>query len=104
MKIKKLIIILFIGIILSGLMTGVFILDGEMNAVPGRIDQNQAQTTGSYASASISKGTILLLLAVGVIGALGVSRQKKDSRSDSDRIPADRAQQHVNVMKTEKNS
>jgi hypothetical protein len=102
MKINRFIFFLFVGVIFSGVITGVFILGGEMRAVPGQIDQNQAPTNESYASASISKGTILLLLAVGVIGALGVSRQKKDSGSDSDRIPADRAQQHVNVNEDRK--
>jgi hypothetical protein len=97
MKINRLIFFLFVGVILSGVITGVFILGGEMNAVPVRIDQSQALTNESYASASISKETILLLLVVGVIGALGVSRQKKDSGSDSDLIPADRAEQHVDV-------
>jgi hypothetical protein len=90
MKINRFIFFLFVGVILSGVMAGVFILGGGMSAVPGRIDQNQLPVNDSYTAASISKGTILLLLAVGVIGALGVSRQKKDSGSDSNRNPTDR--------------
>ena len=89
MKINRFIFFLFVGVILSGVIVGVFILGGEMNAVPGRIDQSQAPTTEGYASASISKETILLLLAVGVIGALGVSRQKKDSGSNANRNATD---------------
>ena len=34
----------------------------------------------TYTAASISKGTLLLLLAVGIIGALGVSRKRKVAR------------------------
>jgi hypothetical protein len=99
MKIKLFIFFLIFGVILSGVMAGAFIFGGEMRAVPGRVDQKQAPATESFASASISEGTILLLLVVGVIGALGVNRQKKDSRSGSNRIPDDRADQHVNVNK-----
>jgi len=91
MKINRLIFFLFVGVILPGLMTGAFILGGERGAVSGQIDQNRTQTTESHEASSISKGNILLLLAVGVIGALGVSRQKKDFGSDSHRNPADRA-------------
>ena len=90
MKINRFLFFLFVGIILSGIIVGVFILGSGMNAVPGRIDQNPLPAAEGYASASTSKGTILLLLAVGVIGALGVSRQKKDSGSDSNRNPTDR--------------
>jgi hypothetical protein len=97
MKINRFIFFLSVGVILSGVIAGVIFFVGEMRGAPGHIDQNLATTTEGYVSASISKGTILLLLAVGVIGALGVSRQKKDSGSDSNRIPADRAGQQANV-------
>jgi hypothetical protein len=97
MKIKRFIFFLFVGVILSGVITGVFILAGEMNALPGRIDQNQAQTTENHAASSISKGTILLLLAVGVIGALGVSRQKKSTGGDSHSNLNARAGENANV-------
>ena len=89
MKINRFIFFLFVGVILSGIIAGAFILGAEMNTVPGPIDQSPAPTAEGYASASISKGTILLLLAVGVIGALGVSRKKKESGSDSDRNSTD---------------
>ena len=102
MKNNRIIFFLFVGVILSGLMTGVFILGGERRAVSGQIDQNSVQTNDSHAAASISKSTILLLLAVGVIGVLGVSRQKKDSGNDSHRNPADREGRSVNVNKDRK--
>lgn len=41
--------------------------------------QNQTSVSKSYAAASIPKGTIILLLAVGVIGVLGISRKKKSN-------------------------
>jgi hypothetical protein len=90
MKINRFIFFLSVGLILLGIIAGVLILSAEMKTIPGRIDQSPAPTAEGYVSASISKETILLLLAVGVIGALGVSRQKKDSGSDSDRNPTDR--------------
>jgi len=97
MKINRLIFFLFVGIMLSGLMAGVFIFVDEREVAPGRITQKQNQTTESHATASISKGTILLLLVVGVIGALGVSRQKKSTGSDSHSNPTDRAGKNTNV-------
>jgi hypothetical protein len=59
--------------------------------------QNQSQISGSYAAGSISKGTILLLLAVGVIGALGVSRTKNNSRSPAQRNAIHRASDYENA-------
>jgi hypothetical protein len=87
MKINRLINFLFVGVILSGLVAGAFILGGERRAVPERMDQNLPQTNDndSYVAASISEGTILLLLAVGVIGVLGISRKKKDLDSTTQR-------------------
>ena len=89
MKINRFIFFLSFALILSGIIAGVFILGAEMNTSSGPIDQSLAPTAEGYASASISKGTILLLLAVGVIGALGVSRQKKDSGSNANRNATD---------------
>lgn len=102
MKINHLIIFLFVAVMLSGLMAGVFILGGERGTVPKRLDQYRAQTNNSYVAASISKETILLLLVVGVIGALGVSRQKKESGSDSHRNPADFTGHDINVNEVRK--
>jgi hypothetical protein len=104
MKINRFIFFLFIGVILSGVIAGAYLSGGEIRAVFGRIDQNLAPMTEGYVSASISKGTTLLLLAVGVIGALGVSRQKKDSGNDSYRTPGDRAGQRVNFNEDRKSS
>jgi hypothetical protein len=50
-------------------------------------NQNQIFVIESDAARSISKGTILLLLAVGVIGVLGVARKKK-CRGDKAQINA----------------
>jgi hypothetical protein len=48
-------------------------------------------------AASISEGTILLLLAVGVIGALGISRIKKSIGSPAQRNATDSASGDENV-------
>ena len=82
MKIHYLIIFAFSGAILLGLAAGVYIHANRSDTGLARLDRNQGRIPKSDAIASISKSTILLLLAVGVIGALGVSRKKKDSGSD----------------------
>jgi hypothetical protein len=81
MKIKNLIFFLLIGILLSGLVTAGFISVHDKEGISEQINQNQIQVPESSNVASVSKGTTLLLLAVGVIGVLGVSRRKKDRRS-----------------------
>ena len=83
MKIKNFKFILLVSVILSGLMfAGYFFVHGKEGSFGLRI-QNQVQASESYRAASISKETILVLLAVGIIGALGVSRKKRDSISPS---------------------
>jgi hypothetical protein len=72
MKIKNFIFFVFISAILSGLIGIVFISAHNYKEISMQINPN------SYQPASISKGTILLLLAVGVIGVLGISRKKKN--------------------------
>jgi hypothetical protein len=90
MKIKFLIIILCFGIILLGLTAGVFLpVDGH-EAPSGQFPQNSKRTAESNEAAPISKGTVLMLLAVGVIGALGVSRKKNGNGSHLNRTAADR--------------
>jgi hypothetical protein len=64
-----------------------------MNATAGRIEQNPVPNAEGYAPASISMGTILLLLVVGVIGALGVGRKKNGNGNHLNRSAADRGLQ-----------
>jgi hypothetical protein len=78
MKIKNFIFFVFISAILSGLIGIVFISAHNYKEISMQINQNQIHIPNSYQPASISKGTILLLLAVGVIGVLGISRKKKN--------------------------
>ena len=78
MKIKSLILFALTSVILSGLTTIVFISVLDKEETTRLFDQNQVEVPETYTAASISKGTILLLLAVGVIGVLGVSRKKED--------------------------
>ena len=78
MKIKNLIFFALMSVILSGLTTIVYVSVFDKEETTRLLDQNQVKVPDTYNAASISKGTILLLLAVGVIGVLGVSRKKKD--------------------------
>jgi len=93
MKLNYLIIFLSIGIILLGLGAGGAIAADETEVISGRRDHHEDRTPESYKAATISKGTILLLLAVGVIGALGVSRKKNGNGSRFDRAEDDMAEQ-----------
>ena len=79
MKIKSLIFFASISVILSGLATIVYISVWDMQETVRLFDKNQPNIPENFAVASMSKGTIILLLAVGVIGVLGVSRKKKDT-------------------------
>jgi hypothetical protein len=96
MKIKNLIFFLLISILLSGLVIAVFISIHDKKEISKQINQNQFQVPEGYNAASVSKGTILLLLAVGVIGALGVSRTKKGIGSPAQRNATDSASDYEN--------
>jgi hypothetical protein len=67
------------------------------NQVSEQINQNQFQIPESYNADSVSKGTILLLLAVGVIGVLGISRKKRGLGSPAQGSQLDRESDHQNL-------
>ena len=91
MKTKFLIILLLcFGIILLGLIAGEFLPVDDHEAPSGQFDRNRDRTPESNEAAPIPKGTVLMLLAVGVIGALGVSRKKNGNGSHLNRTAADR--------------
>ena len=92
MKIKNLIFFLFIGILLSGLAIAVFITVHDKEEISKQINQKLFPVPESYNAASVSKGAVLLLLAVGVIGVLGISRKRKElgipaQRNETNREP-----------------
>ena len=95
MKIKRLIFFVLTGIILSGLTAFLFISVLDKKETIRLLDQNQVKVPATHSAASISKRTILLLLAVGVIGALGVSRKRKIApgivQNDENGKPAENA-------------
>ncbi len=80
MKIKSFSLFAIIGVIIIGLMILLIVQRPHESEISQLNDQNQISVPESYMAASISKGTILLLLAVGVIGVLGVGRKKKGTR------------------------
>jgi ABC-type Fe3+ transport system permease subunit len=96
MKIKNLILFLFTSILLSGLVIAGFISARDKEAISTQINQNQFQVSESYNTASVSKGTILLLLAVGLIGFLGISRKKKELGSPAQRNETIKEPDHQN--------
>ena len=101
MKITNFKLITLIGVLLTGLMI-LLLLHGDDRYPSSRLShQDQIWVPDRYVAASLSEGTILLLLAVGVIGALGISRIKKgignpaqrnatDSVSDDEKVNEDR--------------
>jgi len=80
MKIKKPVFIALIGTIICGM--GIFgFLEMRNRAVNARHSfEHQISGPDSNRSASISKSTVLLLLAVGISGALSVRRKKRNNR------------------------
>jgi len=79
MKFNNYIFFLSISTIIAGLIVlSYFFMDNGL-AILGLIDDDQVSATENYEAASINKGSILLLLLVGIIGFLGVSRRKKNT-------------------------
>ncbi len=104
MKIKNLIFFLLISILLSGLVIVVFISVHDKEEISKQINQNQFQVPESYNAASVSKGTILLLLAVGLIGVLGISRKKRELGGPAQRNGTNREADHQNPSNQKKSS
>jgi hypothetical protein len=77
MKIRSLIFLALTSVILSGLTTIALNSVFDKRETTRFFDHNQIKVPDTHIAASLSKGTVLLLLAVGVIGVLGVSRKKK---------------------------
>jgi len=94
MKLNYLIIFLSVCITLLGLGANGAIAAEEPEVISVQRDHHEDRTPESYKAATISKGTFLLLLAVGVIGALGVSRKKNGNGSYLDRAADDLEAQH----------
>ena len=77
MKIKNLIFFLLISILLSELVIAGFISVHDKEEISMPINQSPLQFPERYKAAYNSKGAVLLLLAAGVIGVLGIRRTRK---------------------------
>lgn len=77
MKISKLIFFALTSVILSGLTAIAIVSIFDKQETARMFEQERINVPETYSTASISKGALLLLLAVGIIGALGVSRKRK---------------------------
>lgn len=97
MKIKPFIFIVLIGVILSGLATITFMPVFDRKGNTGVATEDQLQVPQTYTAASMSKGTILILLAIGIVGALGVSRTKKATGSTAQRNAIHSADDYKNA-------
>ncbi len=97
MKITNFKLITLIGVLLTGLLI-LLLFHGDDRDPSSRLShQDQIWVPDRYVAASLSEGTILLLLAVGVIGALGISRIKKGIGSPAQRNATDSASGDENV-------
>jgi hypothetical protein len=97
MKITNFKLITLIGVLLTGLLI-LLLLHGDDRDPSSRLShRDQIWVPDRYVAASLSEGTILLLLAVGVIGALGISRIKKGIGSPAQRKATDSASGDENV-------
>lgn len=104
MKIKNLAFIALISMIISGIAVHGILEIRNKTVIPHRRHQHQIPEPDSDRSALISKSTALLLLAVGVIGALSVRRRKKSKRSPAQKnepqtISDDRNREFVKLNK-----
>ena len=91
MKITNFKLITLISVLLTGLLI-LLLIHGDDRYPSSRLShQDQIWVPDRYVAASISEGTILLLLLVGVIGALGISRIKKGIGSPAQRNPTNSA-------------
>ena len=81
MKIKNLAIIALISMIICGIGILTFLDVPDTSVILTHSQQHQTPEPNSDRSFSISKSTTLLLLAVGLIGALSVRRKKNNKRS-----------------------
>jgi hypothetical protein len=97
MKIKNLIFFLLISTLLSGLVTAGFISVRDKEGISKQTNQIPYQVPESYNVASVSKGTVLLLLAVGLIGVLGISRKKKELGDPAQRNETNRERDNHNL-------
>jgi hypothetical protein len=97
MKITNFKLITLIGVLLTGLLI-LLLFHGDDRDPSSRLSHHdQIRVPDRYVAASLSEGTILLLLAAGVIGALGISRLKKGLRSPAQRSATDSASGDENV-------
>ena len=80
MKLKKPVLIAVISLMICGIGVLGFLVLFNRPAIPPHGTPHQVLEPESDRSVSISVSTVLLLLAVGIIGVLSVRRQKKDKR------------------------
>ena len=100
---KNLIFYLSIGILLSGLAIAFSITVYDKKEISKQISKKLFHVPESYHASAVPKGTILLLLAVGLIGVLGISRKKKESGNPAQRNEIDRESENHNLNEGKKN-
>ncbi len=99
MKITNFKLITLIGVLLTGLLI-LLLFHGDDRDPSSRLShQDQIWVPDRYVTASLSEVTILLLLAVGVVGVLGISRIKKGIGSPAQRNATDSGSGDENVKK-----
>ena len=96
MKIKNFLSFALTSVILTGLATIGIIAVFEKERSTRLFDQNEVKVFETYNAASIPKGTILLLLAVGLIGVLGISRKRKNAPNIVQNNEEDRSSENQN--------
>jgi hypothetical protein len=104
MKIRRPAFITLISIILCGIAILSFLEIRNRLVIPRHRLQLQMKKPDSDQTASIKIGTVLLLLAVGISGALGVRRKRKNNRRSAQKtepqtIPDDRNKAFVRLNK-----
>ena len=83
MKIKASSLFVIIGVLITGFMIFSILFYQDELGISKLIIQSLKTVPESEQAASIPKETILVLIAVGIIGVLVVGRKKKGSRSNA---------------------
>ena len=82
MKLKTTILLAAAGVISIGLLVFGLITTEVTTPLVSAEPQKNRHESDYWAAASISKETLLALLAVGIAGVLGMSRRRKKLKSD----------------------
>ena len=94
MQIKPLSLCVIVSIVTIGVIIYLNLSSPDESKIFQFNNQNKISAQEKNSGTFISKGTLLLLLAVGIVGALGISRKKKGNENHAKKNDANRTPNH----------